>query len=441
MAKWLVKQNANVTVCDSRSIPPRIHDFETQIGARAKFSGRFKEKDFIGADMIAISPGISLREPLVAAAQERGIAIVGDIEFFAQSLDKSDNAKVIAITGSNGKSTVTTLVGEMCRQAGAHTVIAGNIGLPILDALGGEEESVTAQMVYVLELSSFQLETTHSLNAAAATVLNISQDHLDRYDGMAEYTQAKARIFQGDGSQILNRDDTDSVAMAQPERQTFYFGVDTPRNANEWGTSIFQGERWLVNGERALMPISELQIPGMHNATNVLAAFALCRAINLPYEPLIQAAQGFRGLPHRVEKIDEVNHVVFYDDSKGTNVGATVAALNGLAQRVILIVGGEGKAQDFFPLAQAISQKGRAVILIGRDGKSIGAIIDGHGVPVLYCDTLEEAVNLGFQQSLPGDAVLFSPACASFDMFRNYQHRAQVYVDAVLRLKESVLVQ
>jgi UDP-N-acetylmuramoylalanine--D-glutamate ligase len=438
MAKWLVKQKANVTVCDSRDTPPRIRDFETEIGHSAKFCGRFKEKDFIETDMIAISPGISLREPLVAAALERGTAIVGDIELFAQSVGKSDNTTVIAITGSNGKSTVTTLTGEMCRQAGAHTVIAGNIGLPILDALDGD---VTAETIYVLELSSFQLETTHSLNAAAATVLNISQDHLDRYDSMAGYTQAKARIFQGDGSQILNRDDANSVAMARPGRQTFYFGLDAPRNANEWGTSISQGECWLVNGEHKLMPISALQISGMHNATNVLAAFALCRAIKLPYEPLIQAAQGFRGLPHRVEKVAEVNRVVFYDDSKGTNVGATVAALNGLTQRVVLIAGGEGKGQDFSPLAQAISQKGRAVILIGRDGKNIGAIIAGYGVPILYSDTLEEAVNLGFQQSLPGDAVLLSPACASFDMFRNYQHRAQVYVDAVLRLKESIRMQ
>ena len=441
MAKWLVKQDAMVTVSDSRVSPPRLHDFAAHLGGVAKFSGSFSEKDFLEAEMIAISPGVSLREPLVVAAGASGVPIVGDIELFAQRIANDDKVRVIAITGSNGKSTVTTLAGAMCREAGVHTVVAGNIGLPVLDALENQVQGIGAGTIYVLELSSFQLETTHSLNPTAATVLNISQDHLDRYASMTEYSQAKGRVFRGDGVQIINRDDRRSAAMAQPGRQTFSFGLDEPQTENEWGTQTTQGERWLTNGDEKLMALSELQIAGLHNATNTLAAFALCRAANLPYEALIRAARNFRGLPHRVEKVAEVNKVTFYDDSKGTNVGATVAALNGMTERVVLIAGGDGKGQDFSPLAAAVSQKSRAVILIGRDREIIGSVLDNCGVPVFYVESLEDAVNVSFENSQPGDVVLLSPACASFDMFRNYQHRAQVFVDAVLHLKESFRVQ
>jgi UDP-N-acetylmuramoylalanine--D-glutamate ligase len=306
----------------------------------------------------------------------------------------------------------------------------------VLDALAMSEAD-TAPDVYVLELSSFQLEATASLEADAATVLNVTEDHMDRYDGMVEYAAAKARIFHGHGVQVLNREDVWSRNMALPGRQEVSFGADTTTEHNAFGLRRVGNVLWLTQGETELLNVADMHIAGLHNATNALAALALCRAIDLPYAPLLEALREFKGLPHRVEWVTVFNGVNFYDDSKGTNVGATCAALAGLPQKVVLIAGGDGKGQDFSPLKNPVARNARAVVLIGRDGGAMGAALKGTAVPLLQASSMEEAVQQAYAAAKPGDAVLLSPACASFDMFRNYVHRAEVFVAAVHALGDQ----
>jgi UDP-N-acetylmuramoylalanine--D-glutamate ligase len=363
--------------------------------------------------------------------------VIGDIELFARRIDTIGSPKVIAITGSNGKSTVTAMTGEMCRCAGLRTVVAGNIGLPVLDALSAIEDGEPAPQAFVIELSSFQLESTHSLEPDAATMLNLSEDHMDRYASLADYAAAKQRIFAGSGAQVLNRDDTYSMAMARAGRMVTTFGLDEPAGDVHWGIRSRSGKKFLSRGQRELLALDELPVAGLHNAANALAALALAHAVNLPEEPLLEALRRFGGLPHRVQRIADIDGVVFYDDSKGTNVGATVAALNGMAQKVVLIAGGDGKGQDFSPLLPAVAAHARAVVLIGRDSSVISRVLAGSGVPVSYARDMQEAVEMAFDASRVGDAVLLSPACASYDMFRNYVHRAEVYAQAVRRLSEN----
>jgi len=439
MARWLDTQGAVVAVADSRDAPPHAGRLRTELPGVPLFIGKFRDEAFLNAELLALSPGVSLREPAIVAALARGVPVAGDIDFFALALERKDPVpKVIAITGSNGKSTVTEMVGAMCRKAGLHTVVAGNIGLPVLDALDDLERRGEMPEVFVLELSSFQLETTHSLRPAAATVLNVTEDHMDRYNSMYDYAAAKARIFAGGGVQVLNRQDPYSMAMAAQGCRLATFGLDVPQKEGDWGLLEEERGLWLAQGQNRLMPAAELPLAGLHNAANALAALALCRAIDLPFHPLIEALREFKGLPHRVEKVEEVNGVVFYDDSKGTNVGATVAALKGMAQKVVLIAGGDGKGQDFSPLRPAVQSHARAVVLIGRDGEKIGAALAESGVPLLMATSMDEAVDTAFAQAQPGDAVLLSPACASFDMFRNYEHRAQVFVEAARRIAGRV---
>jgi UDP-N-acetylmuramoylalanine--D-glutamate ligase len=384
-------------------------------------------------DMIAISPGLPLAEPHVQRAIAAGARVVGDVELFAQA---QAGARVIAVTGTNGKTTVTSLAGAMVRIAGSDCEVAGNIGPAVLDALMRREDSGKAPELWVLEVSSFQLETTSSLSASAATVLNISEDHLDRYDGIDDYAAAKARIFAGGGVQVLNRDDPRSLAMALPGRRTITFGLDTPRRDEDWGLLERDGRPWIAQGGKALFAVREMKLAGLHNAANALAALALCRALGLPLDPLLEALREFKGLPHRVEPVGEAQGVRWYDDSKGTNVGSTVAALAGLAQgagKVVLIAGGEGKGQDFSPLKDAVARSARALVLIGRDAPLIEAVVEGAGVPVRRARSMEEAVAFAGEAARAGDAVLLSPACASFDMFRNYKHRGEVFRLAVER--------
>ncbi|MEW5943170.1 MAG: UDP-N-acetylmuramoyl-L-alanine--D-glutamate ligase [Pseudomonadota bacterium] len=432
LARWLRAQGACVAVADSRDDPPQAAKLKEEMPEVPLFAGAFRAEPFYGAEILAISPGVPLAEPLVVATLGRGIPVVGDIELFAQALPAG--SKVLAITGSNGKSTVTEMVGAMARACGRNTVVAGNIGLPVLDALARVEREREQVDLWVLELSSFQLETTESLNAMAATVLNVSEDHLDRYPGMAEYAAAKARIFQGDGVQVLNRDDAFSMKMRIDGRKTATFGLGEPQAEGDFGLRSIGGERWLAEGQRNLMPLAQLPLAGLHNAANALAALALCRAAGLPYPPLLEALVKFKGLPHRVEKVAELDGVTFFDDSKGTNVGATAAALSGMPRKVVLIAGGDGKGQDFSPLAGPVAGHARAVVLIGRDAPLIEAALRVSGVPMLRAADMDEAVRTGFEAAQPGDAVLLSPACASFDMFRNYEHRAQAFVEAVRRL-------
>jgi UDP-N-acetylmuramoylalanine--D-glutamate ligase len=433
LTRWLSEHGAKVRVADTREQPPHRAKLERDFSNVEVHTGPYRPASFSDIDGIAISPGVPLQESQVQAALARGVPVVGDVELFAQALGNQETpAKVIAITGSNGKSTVTTMVGELCKAAGLDTVIAGNIGLPVLDALTQSEAKPPD--LYVLELSSFQLETTSSLALDAATMLNLTEDHLDRYASMDAYAAAKARIFAHCRQQVLNRDDSHSMAMLKPGSRSSYFGRSAPLGSGHWGIDTLRGEAWLFEDRQSLMPVAELPLAGGHNATNALAALALTRSIDLPYEPLLGALKRFRGLPHRVEKVMDIGTVGFFDDSKGTNVGATVAALDGMKEKVVLIAGGDGKGQDFSPLKEIIAKRARAVVLIGRDAGLIAAAIAASGVPILRAQTMDEAVRMAFRASEPGDRVLLSPACASFDMFNNYGHRAQVFIDAVRAL-------
>ncbi len=433
MARWLARRGAVLRLADSRADPPRAGTVRAELPDAQVVTGPFTEALFAGIDLIAISPGVPLTDPHVAKALARGVAVVGDIELFARTRPR-EHTRVIAITGTNGKSTVTALCGALCTGAGLRTVVAGNIGLPVLDALAEIEQGAPVPDVFVLELSSFQLETTSSLDADAATVLNVTQDHMDRYPSMTEYAQAKARIFAGHGVQILNREDPYSRAMARPGRRVETFGLDAPPGADDWGLVEAEGATWLTHGGARLTQAAELPLAGLHNAANALAALALAHAVGVPLAPQLAALRSFKGLPHRVERVAQVDGVVFYDDSKGTNVGATVAALNGMREPVVLIAGGDGKGQDFAPLRAAVAHHARAVVLIGRDAPRIEAALAGLAVPCVRAEDMDSAVAHAFALAQPGDAVLLSPACASFDMFRNYVHRAEVFVAAVARL-------
>ncbi len=451
MAKWLSRCGASVRVADSRTAPPNAAALARELPGAVLQAGGWQESSFSGVDMIAISPGIAASEPLVRRAAARGVPVVGDIELFAHAIRDAalwsrrlsvfKPPKVLAVTGTNGKTTVTALAGAMCHRAGTACEVAGNIGPAALDALMACLDAKRMPELWVLELSSFQLETTASLAADAATVLNLSEDHLDRHDGMAGYAAAKARIFEGEGVQVLNRGDARVMAMARQGRRQFTFGLDAPRGLDDFGLLEHGGQPCLAQGTTPLIPLSDMTLPGLHNAANALAALALCRAIDLPYTPLLAAIEAFKGLPHRVERVAEHAGVVFYDDSKGTNVGSTVAALAGLSgtgsgqhAKLVLIAGGEGKGQDFAPLRAAVAQSARSVVLIGRDAALIEKAVAASGVPVLHAAGMEEAVETAFRIARKGDAVLLSPACASFDMFDNYKHRGEVFAAAARRM-------
>lgn len=430
--RWLHRQGARLSVADTRETPPGMDALKAEMPAAKLHTGAFTKAVFDDAEIIVISPGVPKAELLVQSAIKRGVPVVGDVELFAQF--KPASAKVIAITGANGKSTVTTLVGEMCKVAGLKTVVAGNIGLPVLDTLNGDVPDV-----YVLELSSFQLETTSSLNADAATVLNISEDHMDRYSGLEDYAAAKARIFAGHGVQVLNRQDAWSMGMAIQGRACVTFGLDEAMNEQDFGLATQADITDLMRGSKTLMATKEMKIAGLHNAANALAAMALCESIGVSQAAMIKALREYKGLPHRVEWVADIHNVAFYDDSKGTNVGATYAALQGLvgpndSKKIVLIAGGDGKGQDFSPLAEIVSKNARAVVLIGRDALPIETALSGTKVTLIKAESLEAAVKKAYSLAKSGDAVLLSPACASFDMFRNYVHRAEVFVQSVKAL-------
>jgi UDP-N-acetylmuramoylalanine--D-glutamate ligase len=436
-ARWLTARGAQVSVADSRVAPPQASRLAELLPQVPLHTGGFDDTLLQATELLVVSPGVPLADPAVARAVVAGVETVGDVELFARAIHalnarREHPMRVIAITGSNGKSTVTAMCGDMCRMAGLTTCVAGNIGLPVLDALYEIEQGLApAPQVWVLELSSFQLETTSSLDADAATVLNLSEDHMDRYPDMDAYAAAKARIYSGDGVQVVNRDDARSLAMALPGRHVISFGLDRCPKGENFGLC----EDELCLGGDMLMPLSALPVAGLHNAANALAALALTRALGLPMEALLRGLVHFKGLPHRVEKIAEIEGVTYYDDSKGTNVGATEAALYGMGNRkAVVILGGDGKGQDFSPLKAAVEANARAVLLIGRDASLIAAALAGSGVETHPVASLREAVEQAQRLAHPGDAVLLSPACASFDMFRNYIHRAEVFIEAVQKL-------
>ncbi len=440
MTRWLARQGAQVRVADTRPEPPHATRLARELPGVPLVTGTFGDDTFRDVDSIAISPGLDRRQAPIARAARRGVALVGDVEIFAQALPHSParDARLLAVTGSNGKSTVTAMAGAICRAAGCRTMLAGNIGLPVLDALADVEDAPAAPDVLVLELSSFQLESTVHLAPDAATMLNLTEDHLDRYDGMEDYAGAKSRVFSGNGVQVLNRDDRWSMGMARAGRTVFTFGLSAPRADSEWGVTDTGGERVLAHGRQRLIGLAELSLTGLHNAVNALAAHALTHALGMPAQAAADALRHFEGLPHRVQRVAECAGVTFYDDSKGTNVGATVAALTGMGCRVVLIAGGDGKGQDFTPLAPAVARHGRAVVLIGRDADRIEQALQGTGVPLEHARSMEQAVAVAQRASRPGDAVLLSPACASFDMFRDYRHRGEIFVAAVRALTGEV---
>ena len=446
-ALWCLRQGARVRVADTRTSPPYLDEINrraTGADSRAEFiAGEFDKALLDGIDLLVLSPGLSGGLMVVIHARAAGIPVVGEIELFAQGVRDLGGATVLAITGTNGKTTTTALTGHLLRATGKAVGVAGNISPAALTALMEAQDAQALPAIWVLELSSFQLETTETLNPAAATVLNISDDHLDRYIDLDEYASTKARIFQSTAGtpavQVLNRNDARVCRMILPDRLIISFGLDAPAAEEDFGLRQRHGEPWLVQGRNFLLPLAELPLAGLHNAANAMAALALCAAIGFDAETLLPALRSFRGLPHRVEKVAELDGVTWYDDSKGTNVGATVAALVGLGggvgRKSVVILGGDGKQQDFSPLHDAVARHARAVVLIGRDGPAIGNAIAGSGVAIENAGDMEDAVRRARALARAGDAVLLSPACASFDMFRNYEHRAQVFVAAVRGLE------
>lgn len=445
MTKWLSRQEAIVRVADSRAAPPCLDAVRKIIPATQISRGKFDPKLLDDVAFVAISPGVPLSEPLVQQARNHGVPVLGDISLFIEALEQNAAPKprILAITGSNGKTTVTAMVGAMLEKSGWDVEVAGNIGPAVLDALMQRIDAGKLPQAWVLEMSSFQLEVVQNLNADVAAVLNLSEDHLDRYDDMQAYAMAKARVFQrnisGDAAQILNRDDPGVCAMALADRTRIFFGLGEPISGMDFGLLCDGDDIWLTQGKTSLIKTSELVVAGLHNAINALAALAICRAMALPFEPLLQALREFRGLPHRMEKVAAFNGVTFYDDSKSTNVGATIAALNGMKQKVVLIAGGDGKGQDFSPLRDPVAESARAVILIGRDAKKIAVAINDCGIPLHFAETMQEAMQISFLLAQSGDVVLLSPGCASFDMFRNYIHRAEVFIAAVREIETKFI--
>jgi UDP-N-acetylmuramoylalanine--D-glutamate ligase len=424
VVNWVKRQGGSVLAADTRDHPPH----GKKLPKEEVRTGKFKAALLKDVDLVCISPGLSLEEPVVQAAVAKGIPVVGDIELFAWAVKE----KVLAVTGTNGKSTVTALAAHLLRSAGVDAEAAGNIAPPALDALMRRKAPPQA---WVLELSSYQLETTWSLAPAASTMLNLSEDHLDRYAGLAEYAAAKARVFQGMGVQVLNRCDAASMAMAAPGRMQVTFGLDAPDMPEDFGIGGPGNEGFLVRGGERILAAAELPIAGAHNASNALAACALAHCAGVPLEALAKGLRSFRGLPHRMQRVALRGGVEWLDDSKGTNVGATVAALKGLGRPAILILGGEGKGQDFSPLAPAVKAHVRQVLLIGRDAARIEGALAPAGVAIERAKTLEDAVKRAAAVARPGDAVLLSPACASFDMFRDYKHRGEAFAAAVRQLE------
>ncbi|MDO4641743.1 MAG: UDP-N-acetylmuramoyl-L-alanine--D-glutamate ligase [Neisseria sp.] len=422
MIDFLRRQNAQVAAYDACLKPEREVELQQRFSDLPCYSGSLNDALAHGFDMLALSPGISERQPEIEAFKQAGGCVLGDIEILADIVNQRGD-KVIAITGSNGKTTVTSLVGYLCQQCGLDTVIAGNIGTPVLEA-ELQRQGKKAD-VWVLELSSFQLENTESLRPTASVVLNISEDHLDRYDDLLDYAHVKDKIYRGEGVQVLNADDVLCRAMKRSGRWIKSFSLQQP--ADYWADTQ---NACLKAGSDDLLDAAAIPLQGLHNVANVLAALALCEAIGLPREELLQHVQTFKGLPHRVEKIGEKNGIVFIDDSKGTNVGATAAAIAGLQSPLFVILGGMGKGQDFTPLRSVLHGKAKAVLLIGVDAPRIRHDLSECGVELIDCATLPEAVQTAYGRAQSGDAVLLSPACASFDMFKGYAHRSEVFIEA-----------
>ncbi|WBM42762.1 UDP-N-acetylmuramoyl-L-alanine--D-glutamate ligase [Comamonas aquatica] len=476
MARWCVRAGAEVTVADTREAPPQLALLHSELPQARFVGGPLTSALVDGQSLNAVyrSPGLApdVIAPVADAARAIGLPVGGELDLFAAALQGMAQAhgyqpKLLAITGTNGKTTVTSLTGKLLEHAGLSVGVAGNIGPTLLDTLSARIDAQDLPQVWVLELSSFQLDGVQGFEPTAAVVLNVTQDHLDWHGSMDAYAAAKARIFGEHGLMVLNREDRTvmdmlpapvKVKLQKPQQRAHIsFGADLPRNPGDYGIEMVAGMAWLVRalevdpaGRRArdpqeelhlqrLLPADALRIRGRHNATNALAALALAQAAGAALGPMLYGLREYRGEPHRVEPIGIVQGVEYFDDSKGTNVGATVAALTGLGadRRIVLILGGLGKGQDFTPLAAPVARYVRAVVVIGRDAPLIKQALQGEGVPLLEAADMAQAVQLASAQAREGDAVLMSPACASMDMFRDYAHRAQVFVAAVQELADE----
>ncbi len=470
MARWCARNRASVRVWDSRERPPQM---DALGDAGVFFGGELDASSLGDAQLVLKGPGLSPTDariaPLVAAAVKTGIPVRGELDLFIAALrdlrESRDYApKLVAITGTNGKTTTTALTALLVERSGMSVASAGNIGPTMLATLADALDADDLPEVWVLELSSFQLHGVEGFEPSAATVLNVTQDHLDWHGTMDAYVAAKARVFGGSGAMVINRDDPVVAALAPPasapvktrgcgkrppRRPVVTFGLDAPQRAGDFGLVVEAGMAWLLRAMPAdagepplllqrLMPADALRIRGRHNAANALAALALATSIGCPLAACLHALREYHGEPHRVEFVARVGGIEAFDDSKGTNVGATVAALEGLGAdrapaKLVVILGGDGKGQDFSPLLEPVARHARAVATIGRDAAAIESALGG-GVAMQRHGSLEAATRWCFAQAREGDAVLLSPACASFDMFRDYAHRAEVFVAVVREL-------
>ena len=419
VARYLASQNRDFSVVDSRENPPNADDLARDYADVESHYGSFNAEWFAQADQLVVNPGIAISTPEIAQSNAE---IVGDIELFSQEV--GDKKPIIAITGSNGKTTVTMLLDLMAKKSGVRVGTGGNIGTPALDLL--KEDDVE---LYVLELSSFQLETTTSLQSLSAVILNISEDHLDRYkNDIKLYAAAKSVIYKNCKHVICNRDDQLSLKLAK-EYEVTSFGLDHPEG-NNYGINQKEGKDWLVKGNDFILAVDEIKLPGLHNVSNALAAIALGDAAGLKRSAMIEVLKEYTGMEHRTQWIAKINNVNWYNDSKGTNVGATLAALSGLPNKTVLIAGGQGKGADFLPLQSVIKEKARAVVLMGEDAKKIATFVE-KSIPVVFVSSMKEAVIEAYKLALENDNVLLSPACASFDMFKNYMVRGEVFIREV----------
>ncbi|MGF1546321.1 MAG: UDP-N-acetylmuramoyl-L-alanine--D-glutamate ligase [Thiotrichales bacterium] len=425
VARYLRQSGIPCVLADSRDTPELNAQLQAQFPGAELRLGNCNDLRWSDYGRVILSPGVPRALPCVQQAIASGVEVVGDVELFARIA----TAPIVAVTGSNGKSTVVHLLWSMTQVAGWNGALGGNFGTPALDLLRTPEAEL-----YVLELSSFQLESTFSLRPAAAAILNISEDHLDRYPDIAYYAAAKARIFGGAEICVVNRDDPRVMSLVPRGQTRVSFGLDPPA-AGQFGLrGTDPGPYWLAKGDELLMPVAEMRLYGRHNIANALAALALGAAVGLPLAAMLEALRQYSGLPHRTQWVRELDGVTWLNDSKATNVGAAVAALNGLRDPVILLAGGQGKGQDFSLLRTAVAARARAVLLFGEDAPKLAAALEG-ACEVRQVPTLEEAVALAQTLAEPGDYVLLSPACASFDMFMGYAHRGERFAEQVCALQ------
>ena len=426
--RYLFNQGLNLAITDSRESPPELEKLNAEFNDVTTYLGEISKKVLLASDQIIVSPGISLNNEGIQSAIEENIPVIGDIELFSQKA----LAPIIAISGSNGKSTVTTIVKEMARQAGLNTYMGGNIGTPVLDLLNDKKPDL-----YVLELSSFQLETTFSLNAHASVVLNISPDHMDRYSCIKDYAKAKSRIYSGHGLMVLNKDDQYSKSMIDLDRKINYFTLDKP-DKNSFGLLKSNNKVWLCHGNKKIISKDQLKIKGDHNISNALAAMALANSVDVPYKIMTNVLKNFSGLEHRCQLIKSFNNIDWYNDSKATNVGACIASIKGLCEfgKIILIAGGDSKGSDLSSLNEIIEKYVKKVFLFGIDADKLSSVLSSK-VDKEFVRSVDEAVHFANKVALPGDLVLLAPACSSLDMYQNFKQRGDAFISSVNALQKN----